>query len=201
MTKNPLHTQTEKEAKAREKRIKKIFRLSERQSRISEAVQKLVGDPDLSIDESIDELFRHSTSMLLNRVNICMQFYGEKHLPEAEWLNQLVSDGVTPELVSSINEALEETITTPMLAENPPILIYTLKKMGSSEEGLQRDRRPYDFARTLAEGGFDGLKICALDDCKNFFASNPKGKWCSNTCGSKYRQRKRRDSRRKGQML
>jgi predicted RNA-binding Zn ribbon-like protein len=78
--------------------------------------------------------------------------------------------------------------------------------MASGDGGAywQRDiadmRRPPDvqgiaahlFSNQLALGALAGLKRCAEADCRKFFIGRPNKKWCSDSCGSRSRVRRKR---------
>lgn len=50
----------------------------------------------------------------------------------------------------------------------------------------------YSVAHLLACGALDGLKRCELDECKNYFIGKTNVKWCSKSCGSLFRVRRKR---------
>lgn len=49
-----------------------------------------------------------------------------------------------------------------------------------------------DFSKLLTSGELKRLKRCQLEDCKNYFLGPPQAKWCSPSCGSKFRVRRKR---------
>lgn len=50
----------------------------------------------------------------------------------------------------------------------------------------------YLFANITSLGGLKGLKRCRSADCQRFFIGRSNVKWCSKTCGSRYRVKKMR---------
>lgn len=50
----------------------------------------------------------------------------------------------------------------------------------------------YSVAHLLACGALDGLKRCEMEECKNYFIGKTNVKWCSKSCGSLFRVRKKR---------
>jgi hypothetical protein len=49
-----------------------------------------------------------------------------------------------------------------------------------------------EFSKFITTQMLYNLKKCELNDCKNFYLGRPDSKWCSKTCGSKSRVRKKR---------
>jgi hypothetical protein len=49
-----------------------------------------------------------------------------------------------------------------------------------------------DFSKLLTSGELKRLRRCQLEGCKNYFLGPPQAKWCSKSCGSKFRVRKKR---------
>lgn len=50
----------------------------------------------------------------------------------------------------------------------------------------------YMFSHVAYLEGFESLKRCYNKDCLKFFLGRPNAKWCSSSCGSKYRVNKMR---------
>lgn len=53
----------------------------------------------------------------------------------------------------------------------------------------------YMFSHVTSLGKFEGLKRCQNNICTKFFIGRTNAKWCSNSCGSKYRVTKMRKSK------
>ncbi len=53
-----------------------------------------------------------------------------------------------------------------------------------------------EFSKLITYGMLNRIKRCQLPGCENIFVGPPQAKWCSKTCGSKYRvrEKRRRDS-------
>lgn len=49
-----------------------------------------------------------------------------------------------------------------------------------------------EFSRFVAYGLLDQIRRCQLPGCESIFLGRPQAKWCSKTCGSKYRVNKKR---------
>ena len=49
-----------------------------------------------------------------------------------------------------------------------------------------------DFSRILTSGMLERVRRCQMEGSKRLFAGPPQAKWCSKTCGSKHRVRKKR---------
>jgi hypothetical protein len=109
-----------------------------------------------------------------------------------DWFEWLLEKGVTKEMINEVNDVLGEFryfhVLMPSKNGNPfwkSVADFEI----SSDPGVAA---AYSFSHLLSIGGLDGLKRCKLKDCQQFFIGPPNAKWCSRTCGSKYRVRKKR---------
>lgn len=50
----------------------------------------------------------------------------------------------------------------------------------------------HGIAHFLASGGFRKLRRCQAQGCGNFYLGPPQSKWCTDTCGSRERGRRKR---------
>lgn len=113
------------------------------------------------------------------------------------WLSRYLQEGITDALLDDLNSAIHETRYAKYIL--PADLM-------SSETGLPQnayvaqydnlpDPRAYaadDFSKLLTSGQLKRLKICQLEECDNFLLGPPQARWCSKTCGSKFRVREKR---------
>lgn len=53
----------------------------------------------------------------------------------------------------------------------------------------------YMFSHITSLGGLEGLKRCHNNGCLKFFIGRSNAKWCSSSCGSKYRVNKMRKNK------
>lgn len=49
-----------------------------------------------------------------------------------------------------------------------------------------------EFSRFITHGMLDKVRRCQYPECKNIFLGPPQAKWCSPSCGSRYRVEKKR---------
>ena len=49
-----------------------------------------------------------------------------------------------------------------------------------------------EFSKILTSGMLERVRRCQMEECKRLFVGPPQAKWCSKTCGSKHRVRKKR---------
>lgn len=117
------------------------------------------------------------------------------------WMSRYLQEGATDNLLNDLNAALHEVRYSkvilpsdllPEKVEHPQnAYIAQLDKI-SSPEAYAAD----DFSKLLTSGMLKRLKICELESCDRFFLGPPQARWCSKTCGSKYRvrEKRRRDS-------
>lgn len=110
-----------------------------------------------------------------------------------DWMDDLVNEGVTEEMIDELNTVLADFrfyhVMIPSKNGTPhwQTNIADLNRHIRTEEAAG-----YAFAHLLAIGGLKGLKRCQLSDCKKFFIGRPNSKWCSKSCGSKFRVRRKR---------
>ena len=108
-------------------------------------------------------------------------------------MSDLVDEGVTVEMIDDINTVLFDIryIHVLMLSDSgTPYWQNNIADMNRAPS--EQEAAYYAFAHQLAIGGLEGLKRCQLSDCEKFFIGRPDAKWCSKSCGSKYRVRKKR---------
>jgi len=118
-----------------------------------------------------------------------------------EWICRYIEEGATEDFLNELNSDLHPVqyfnyVVPPDFyssqGEEPQSvyvanlnIAYTYKAFAAK-----------DFSRLITYGMLNRIKRCQLPGCENIFVGPPQAKWCSNTCGSKYRARekRRRDS-------
>jgi len=93
-------------------------------------------------------------------------------------LNEILRNVKIQCLVENIDNKLK-AVHVAYMPHNPPPLIFGA----------------YMFSHVVSLSGFDGLKRCHNKDCLKFFIGRTNAKWCSNSCGSKYRVKKMRKNK------
>lgn len=110
-----------------------------------------------------------------------------------ECMDEYHKNGLTDNLLNKLNkiirnvriQCLVENIENKLSAvhvaymPNPPPLIFGA----------------YMFSHITSLGGFNGLKRCQNNGCLKFFIGRSNAKWCSSSCGSKYRVNKMRKNK------
>lgn len=115
--------------------------------------------------------------------------------PELYWIRRLERFGPSAGLVRELNAKLHAMPTSihtfPEL--DPTTLKVSTKYDSTRGDEVDRDwKRAYIVACVIEAGTFTNLKRCALKECSKYFIGDPRAKWCSANCGSKYRVRKKR---------
>lgn len=114
-----------------------------------------------------------------------------------DWMSRYLKEGVTDELLDDLNGALHEIRYSKYIFP----LDLLPSEIGFPQNGYvaKYDRSPSpaaqaadDFSKLLTSGMLKRLRLCQLEGCKRFFLGPPQAKWCSKTCGSKFRVRKKR---------
>ena len=108
------------------------------------------------------------------------------------FLDRYIEKGATIELLGELTE---------ILAEVPFQHVLMPDGRGQAnwefivDIGRQLDAEEFAaifFSHLLSIGALENAKRCEMDDCRRFFVGPPNRKWCSDSCGSKYRVRKKR---------
>lgn len=114
-----------------------------------------------------------------------------------EWISRYIEKGATEGLINELNTHLHAMQYYKYVVpedffssedDDPQCLFvanlnitYTPKSYAANE-----------FSKLITSGVLKRLKRCQLPGCENIFLGPPQAKWCTPTCGSKYRVRKKR---------
>jgi hypothetical protein len=105
----------------------------------------------------------------------------------------IIAHGVTKELINDLNDLLSEVRYIHVLAITKFGEPYWQDNIADMQRGSEPPEvAAFALSHHLAAGGLAGLKRCEQSECKRFFVGRPNAKWCSTTCGSKHRVRKKR---------
>lgn len=105
------------------------------------------------------------------------------------WVGRLVSNGVTKELCRDLSLAVGQ-VTIPLRFMRTGPTRFELQH--TLFQGTDDELFALAMVRIIAEGFTDKVHRCALKECRKYFVGDPRARWCSTTCGSKYRVRKKR---------
>jgi|TARA_B110000967_G_C18692874_1_gene463950 hypothetical protein len=151
-----------------------------------------ISSDELSIDVILDHVNRGLKGDFgaSNKVAI-----GLKKLHQ--WISRYIDEGATEQLYDDLNAGLQHIryskhVIPPNLlpsedGNSKGLYIADFTKDNSSEEYAAKE-----FSRIITDRLINSLKRCKGFDCENFFRGPPQAKWCSKTCGSKYRVREKR---------
>lgn len=112
-----------------------------------------------------------------------------------EWFESLIDKGITKALVEKLNSRITHVEYHHVLMHFPNGKPYWRYVANGDQIDDPELSVAYGVSHLLAAGALDGLKRCQAKDCQHFFLSRPNAKWCSKSCGSKYRVRKKRKSK------
>jgi predicted RNA-binding Zn ribbon-like protein len=123
---------------------------------------------------------------------------GDDVLPKLrEWINRYFEEGFTDNFLDDLNKAMQKIRYTKIVLPLDLLpsdsgyprngYIAELDQMNSQEAYAANE-----FSKVLTSGMLKRVKRCQMDDCEKLFVGPPQAKWCSKTCGSKYRVRKKR---------
>jgi hypothetical protein len=113
------------------------------------------------------------------------------------WMSRYLKEGITDDFLNDLNAALHEIRYSKYIFP----LDLLPSEIGFPKNGYvaKYDRTPSpeayaadDFSKLLTSGLLKRLKLCQMEGCEKFFLGPPQAKWCSKTCGSKFRVREKR---------
>jgi len=114
-----------------------------------------------------------------------------------QWISRYIDEGATEQLYYDLNADLQHIrYLKYVLPPNFPssedgnskgLYIADVTKGITSEEYAAKE-----FSRIITDKLINSLKRCKGFDCESVFFGPPQAKWCSKTCGSKYRVREKR---------
>ncbi len=111
-----------------------------------------------------------------------------------DWMDSLFRDGVTNELTDDLNQELVDVRYLHVLlpsGSGKASWKYNMADMNRQHDPVEA--AAYAFTHQLAIGSLARLRRCQSTDCGNFFLGPPNAKWCSASCGSKNRVRRKRE--------
>lgn len=108
--------------------------------------------------------------------------------------------GISVQLVKDLNESLSRIAVSARLQydRSGGGFAWTLSETDFNAL-LYSDRMTAAICDLLTLGQLDSLKRCELRECRKFHVR--RGKWCSDSCGSKYRVRNKRKKDKERQMM
>ena len=114
-----------------------------------------------------------------------------------DWMSRYLEEGVTDALLDDLNAALHEIRYSKFIL--PLDLCSAERGFPKNAYIAQYEKMPEpeayaadDFSKLLTSGKLKRLKRCQLEGCDNFLLGRPQKRWCSKSCGSKFRVREKR---------
>jgi hypothetical protein len=114
-----------------------------------------------------------------------------------DWICRYIEEGATEEFLNELNTGLRHIQYFNYVV---PADFYSAKNKEPQSVYVANLNITYtheasaakEFSRLITYGMLKRIKRCQLSDCENIFVGPPQAKWCSKTCGSKYRVSKKR---------
>lgn len=120
---------------------------------------------------------------------VCQKLY--------EWMSRYLKEGITDDFLNDLNTALHEIRYSKYIL--PLDLLPSENGLPQNAYVAKYDKIPNpeayaadDFSKLLTSGELKRLKRCQMEDCDHFFLGPPQARWCSKSCGSKFRVREKR---------
>ena len=141
---------------------------------------------------------------IVEAINLDQQRETEIVMPENEvllelqdWIVRYFDEGITDQFLDDLNHAMgnvpyaKKVLPLDLLESDtgyPRHIYIAALDLVSSPKAYAAD----EFAKILTSGMLKRVKKCKMDGCGSLFVGPPQAKWCSKTCGSKYRVREKR---------
>jgi len=114
-----------------------------------------------------------------------------------EWMSRYYKEGTTEDFLDDLNAALYSIRYSKHILPLDLIPSETGYPQSGYIAELDENLEPEafaadDFSKLLSSGKLKRLKRCQVEHCKKFFLGPPQRKWCSKSCGSAFRVRKKR---------
>lgn len=111
-----------------------------------------------------------------------------------ECMEEYYKNGLTDNLLTKLNEILWN-VRIQCLVENRENKLSAIHVAYMPKNPSPLVFGAYMFSHVTSLGGLEGLKRCYNNSCLRFFIGRANAKWCSNSCGSKYRVNKMRKNK------
>lgn len=115
------------------------------------------------------------------------------------WVEKLIAKRTSPAVLNLVNDAIMDVDISVQVALDASRRQFGWRPQispGPKNVKSMNNAIALLIARLVNAGYVDRLRHCQLSDCGRYFVGDPRSKWCSDTCGSKFRQRKFRKGRR-----
>jgi hypothetical protein len=114
-----------------------------------------------------------------------------------DWISRYIEEGDTEELCNELNADLHHMqfskyVVPPDLFPSDDGNSNCLYLANLSRDYTHETHAANEFSKLITTGKLNKLKRCQLQGCENIFLGPPQAKWCSKSCGSKYRVREKR---------
>jgi predicted RNA-binding Zn ribbon-like protein len=147
-------------------------------------------------DFRIEEILEAANSNLDKKTAIWLP--GDDVLPTLRhWVHRYFDEGVTEDFLNDLNSAMNQVryskyVLTPDLLPSEsgyPRAGYVEERDQLFSEAAYAAS---EFSKILTSGMLKRVKQCQMENCGKLFVGPRQAKWCSKSCGSKYRVRKKR---------
>jgi len=115
-----------------------------------------------------------------------------------EWICRYIEEGATEAFLNELNTDLHPMQYYNYVVVPADIDLSDSKEPQSIYVANLNHNYTYEtfaakeFSRLITYGKLNRIKRCQMPGCENIFLGPPQAKWCSKTCGSKFRVREKR---------
>jgi len=115
-----------------------------------------------------------------------------------KWMSLYLKEGVTDDLLNGLNSAIHNIRYSKYLLPLDVLPSETEYPQNGYVAKYDKIPKPEeiaadDFSKLLSSGMLMRLKRCEMSGCEKFFLGPRQARWCSKSCGSKFRVRKKRN--------
>lgn len=108
------------------------------------------------------------------------------------YFNCYIDGGLTEKLIDELNSILQRVRFKHILMPSKNGHVRWEFIADFTKQLYREEFAAILFSHLLSIGALDNLQCCQLEHCNRFFVGPPNRRWCSDTCGSKHRVRKKR---------
>ena len=119
-----------------------------------------------------------------------------------EWICRYIEEGATEDLFNELNSDLHHVqyfnyVVPPDFYSSQGEEPQSVYVVNSNIAYTPETTAAKEISKLITYGMLNRIKRCQLPGCENIFVGPPQAKWCSKTCGSKYRVREMREKQRR----
>ena len=109
----------------------------------------------------------------------------------AYWMDRLISKGVTPKVLTEVGTAVRNVRRVQGVVPDMKAKRFVWETYLPESDWIPSIESAFALivVKIINEDVVPKLHRCEHTDCRKYFVGDVRARWCSNSCGSKYRQK------------